>query len=155
MGESRRWGIESLCRLNGAWLWLSAMVGTILLLAVMYMAYDTGMPAVRVLSAPEVIGAVQRGRGFDLRYHVEQLRSCPGEMLRFAVGTGADGVAHQIDRSPVRAFRAVGEPTAYRMRPYMPGYLPAGEYVIRTVIEHRCGMSTQVRIMDSAPVRVE
>lgn len=105
---------------------------------------------------PFFIRAVLQSQGFAIRYNVEKLRACPGEVMRFAIGQGAEGVSHPLDREPVRGFRRVGEQATFIMRPYFPAYLPPGVYIIRTVVEYRCnGLASQVVVMDTAPVRVE
>jgi len=117
---------------------------------------DAYMPVSRVLAEPVLLTPVERGKGFAVRYNVEKLRACPGEVMRFALGQGEDGVSHPLDREPVSGFRKVGERPTFIMRPYFPAYLPPDRYVIRTVVEYRCnGLASQVVVMDTAPVRVE
>ena len=155
MGAGGGW-VAEVCRLSGA-AWLAMrIIGTLTVMMGLYIALDAYMPVSRVLSEPVLLTPVERGKGFAIRYHVDKLRSCPGELVRHAIGQGEDGVSHPLDRYPVRGFRRMGESASFVMLPYFPKYLPAGTYVIRTVVEYRCnGLASQVVVMDTAPVRVE
>lgn len=148
--------VAEVCRLSGA-SWLAMrIIGTLTVAMGLYVALDAYMPVSRVLAEPVVLTPIERGKGFAIRYHVEKLRACPGEVMRFALGQGEGGVSHPLDREPVRGFRRVGEQATFIMRPYFPAYLPPGVYIIRTVSEYRCnGLASQVVVMDTAPVRVE
>ena len=148
--------VAEVCRLSGA-AWLAVrIIGTLMVALVLYVAMDAYKPVSRVLSDPVLLTPIERGKGFAIRYHVDKLRACPGEIMRHAIGQGDDGVSHPLDREPIRGFRRVGEHPVFIMRPYFPAYLPAGVYVIRTVVEYRCnGLASQVVVMDTAPVRVE
>ena len=155
MGTGHGW-VAEICRLSGgAWLAIR-ILGTVAVAMGLYVALDAYMPVSRVLAEPVLLTPITRGQGFAIRYNVEKLRACPGEVMRFALGQGEDGVSHPLDREPVRGFRKVGERSTFIMRPYFPAYLPPDRYVIRTVVEYRCnGLASQVVVMDTAPVRVE
>ena len=148
--------VAEVCRLSGA-AWLAVrIIGTLMVALVLYVAMDAYTPVSRVLSDPVLLTPIERGKGFAIRYNTEKLRACPGEIMRHAIGQGADGVSHPLDSEPIRGFRRVGEHPVFTMRPYFPAYLPPGVYVIRTVVEYRCnGLASQVVVMDTAPVRVE
>ncbi len=132
------------------------IIGTLTVMVGLYIALDAYMPVARVLSDPVLLTPVVRGKGFAVQYNIAKLRACPGEIMLHAIGQGEDGVSHPLDRYTVRGFRRMGESATFVMMPYFPKYLPAGTYVIRTVVEYKCnGLASQVVVMDTAPVLVE